>query len=55
MERPRVATLRPEHRRVDDLLDAVHVAGEAGHDDPLVGLERNTRRKTMPTVDSDAV
>jgi len=26
------------HRRVDDLLDAVHVAGEAGHDDPLVGL-----------------
>ena len=35
IERPTKATLRPWCvRGVEHLLDAVHVAGEAGHDDP---------------------
>ena len=38
IERPTKATLRPcAWRGVEDLLDAVHVAGEAGHDDPPRG------------------
>ena len=39
IERPRVATIRPlADGGVGDLLDTVDVAGEAGHDDPLVGM-----------------
>ena len=43
IERPTKATLRPcACGGVEHLLDAVHVAGEAGDDDPARRASRNT-------------
>ena len=43
IERPTKATLRPcVVGGVEHLLDAVHVAGEAGDDDPARARSRNT-------------
>ena len=38
---------------VDDLLDAVDVRGEAGHDDPSLGSAAKTSSRCGPTTDSD--
>ena len=56
IERPTYATLRPcEHGGVHHLLDAMHVRGEAGDDDPLRCCVWNTRSSTGPMSRSDVV
>ena len=57
MDRPTNATLRPCLRgRVQDLLDPVHVAGEAGDDDALLGGGEDLveHGRDLPLADHDA-
>ncbi len=56
IERPTKATLRPcACGGVEHLLHAVHVRGEAGHDDPALRPGANTRSSTGPMSRSDVV